>query len=46
MVQRENDEDFEVGDYKVNVDQLVTDFKENNKSRHEYKTNFSEDYEL
>lgn len=46
MIQRENNEDYELGEYKINVDDLVTEFKENNKGRHEFKHNFSDDYDL
>lgn len=46
MIQRENNEDYELGEYKINVDELVTGFKENNKGRHEFKNNFSDDYDL
>jgi hypothetical protein len=46
MVQRENSQDYELGEYKISVDELVIGFKENNKSRFELKTNFTDDYEL
>lgn len=46
VVQREHNQDYGLGEYRVNVDQLVADFKDNNKARHEFKVNFSEDYEL
>lgn len=46
MVQRENNEDYELGEFKVTVDDLVSKFKEGNTVRHEFKANFTEDYEL
>jgi hypothetical protein len=46
MIQRENSEDYEVGEYIISSEELITQFKENNKNRHELKANFSEDYLL
>lgn len=45
-VQRENNQDYELGDYKLSVDELVGQLKESNRVRHEYKVPFSDDYEL
>ncbi len=46
LIQRENNEDYEVGEYNISTEELITQFKENNKNRHEFKANFSEDYLL
>ncbi len=33
-VQRENSQDYELGEFKLNVDELVGQFKEQNRLRH------------
>ena len=45
-VQRENNTDYPLGDYSIDANALVSSFKDDNVSRHELKSMFSEDYEL
>jgi hypothetical protein len=46
LTQREHNQDYELGEHRISTDLLVSQFKDNNQSRHEFKANFSEDYEL
>jgi hypothetical protein len=46
LIQNERNQDFDVGEYSIDISQLVEAFKQEKKVRHELKTFFSEDYEL
>lgn len=46
LIQHEGKEDYELGDFAIDINDLVDQFKKENVSRHEIKANFSEDYEL
>ena len=43
-IQRENNEDYTLGDYSINANELIAAFKEDGTTRYELKSNFSEDY--
>lgn len=44
LIQNEKEQDFDIGEYTIDVAQMVEAFKKENKLRHELKTFFSEDY--
>lgn len=44
LIQNEKDQDFDIGEYTIDVAQMVEAFKKENKLRYELKTFFSEDY--
>lgn len=46
LIQNERNQDYEVGEYIIDISQLVEAFKQEKKTRHVLKTFFSEDYEL
>jgi hypothetical protein len=46
LIQHEGKQDYELGDFGIDVSDLVEQFKKDNISRHEVKAPFSEDYEL
>ena len=45
-IQHENNEDYPLGDYSLDANALIDAFKQDNISRHELKSNFSDDYEV
>ena len=45
-IQRENNVDYPLGDYTIDAGALIDAFKNDNVSRHELKSNFSDDYVL
>jgi hypothetical protein len=45
-VQREHSQDYELGEFRLSVDELVGQLKEQNRVRHEFRASFSDDYEL
>jgi hypothetical protein len=46
MIQHEGNQDYELGDYQIDITSLIDQYKKENVSRHELKTNFSDDYDL